>query len=918
MYSQYSAKPRAASSPQPTHEPQSHVYGAPDTDLSPNPKAGIKAGGRGYHFGFDSIPAYGGRKLGSDNVVLAGFEGGFEVYPFSKRSLENQLASLRGLRGGVINAKILPWGIPASPGDTYVAVVIHGPVLPQKLDDPERTADTAVSVRDGSRRSIGGFVIEYYQTTVEVYSLKTGQLVDVLLEAPKVRLANPVTSPIFKVPQPTGAFQVRADGGTVVVASGQTGECWVYRHILTARGSLPRFACVGKLWTCLQQTLEADTVQDGDSGSYAQPRRRSPQVPILALRGRWIAYCPAPPSSQIALKVNVPVPTWGRTSSINSMTPPQLPIANSELDLPEGNSVMNKILRETTQELIVGAKWVSSAGLRMWNDYWYKNPQHARSSPSARQSTWVHQDGPQFPPTHGTSAPALLATKDPGLVSVVDASTTGSSTTIHPIVTFSPQLGCSFLSFAPNGLVLFTASTKGDVQTLWDLMRIQYTKSSPLQAALVTSISGPRVRQIAQFSRMTVARVVDVAWTKPNGERVAVVTERGTVHVHDLPSIAFTWPPPRRRHAVIDPSRDPVSEGSNSATSAAVSIASSALSTAASVARPLITRPRRSSLQTGGVSGSVSSPTSIVDHASHGGRVIAASISSSLGKTGHAINHLRHKRENRVSLPSTARPPVPASVTWIAGKSNHTLAILGDGIVRQFPGTGRTPAEPNAKLKGVRSSSYLDVSVPLLPGDQLAPVVKRMLDSDELADLGRDDSCNTLVLDTQRRIRQPLSGVESSIPQAEIESSAPYQPFHTDRRVAIFTYNANTQSSSAHQLTKHSEAASISPSPRPSRAASHAAWTFGDAILTVRLDLGHGRLGGGDDDLGDDRVNDPRALPQSAMERLIHVGEDQEQIVVTTRRRRGASRNAAVSGSPEDNGLFEDDCVVLDFADQRV
>jgi hypothetical protein len=48
------------------------------------------------------------------------------------------------------------------------------------------------------------------------------------------------------------------------------------------------------------------------------------------------------------------------------------------------------------------------------------------------------------------------------------------------------------------------------------------------------------------------------------------------------------------------------------------------------------------------------------------------------------------------------------------------------------------------------------------------------------------------------------------------------------------------------------------------------------------------------------------------MERVMKVG-DEEQIVVTTRRRRGARQ-----GDPDEDGFFEDDCEVLDYADQRV
>jgi len=61
-------------------------------------------------------------------------------------------------------------------------------------------------------------------------------------------------------------------------------------------------------------------------------------------------------------------------------------------------------------------------------------------------------------------------------------------------------------------------------------------------------------------------------------------------------------------------------------------------------------------------------------------------------------------------------------------------------------------------------------------------------------------------------------------------------------------------------------------------------------------------------------AGDMRALPASAMERVLqHVGDNDEQIVVTTRRRRGGGRTDL-----EDDGFFEDDCEVLDFADQRV
>jgi hypothetical protein len=264
--------------------------------------------------------------------------------------------------------------------------------------------------------------------------------------------------------------------------------------------------------------------EEGDKASPSSTvSRPTNPMPIFALSGRWIAYCPSSPSSQLALKAHIPVPILGRASSVSSITPPQLPSTVASLDLIS-DSFVNKIMRETTQELISGAKWVGQQGLHAWNSYWNKptsppqQPQQTRPPPS------------QFPPTHSTTNQATP--KEPGLVSIVDAETLANSPTVTPIVSFSPPQGCSFVSFSPSSLALFTASSKGDVQNVWDLLRIQHTRFSPLQATLSPSeSSGPQVRQVAQFSRMTVARIVDVIWSEPHGEHLAVVTERGTVHL---------------------------------------------------------------------------------------------------------------------------------------------------------------------------------------------------------------------------------------------------------------------------------------------------------------------------------------------------------------------------------------------------
>lgn len=922
------------------HQPQAHFYGTPDIDLEPQTQSGMKAGDRGYYFGFDTLPSPAGDYApGKGSVALAGYEGGLEVYSMGKRGLE-YAASLRGLRGGVIYAKILPWTLPGSDLFPLVAVVIHGPCVQQPSPamgtdndydavSAERSETMAnVNAETASRDAASNKLDPaFYQTTVEVYSLATGAQVGVLLEAPKIPLKVPIPSPVFQAPPASGAFHIRADGGSIVVSSGITGECWVYRQAPLTNEYGVFFRCHGKVWTTLQQTPKGDSSQEQERGRVPVPSRPRPQSAILSLSGRWIAYCPATPSSQISLRASIPVPAYGRSPGLASLTPPQLPPPTSDVDLPLSEGVMNKIMRDATQELIQGAKWVGKQGWQAWNNYW--NPQTnqpSRTAPAA-PPTWgsPHHEQSQFPPTHGTVTPPVV--KEPGIVSILDIESLGASANLHPITTFAIPHGCSFLSLSPSGLSLFTASSKGDVQTVWDLLRIQHTKASTLQAAGLPASGGPRVRQVAQFSRMTVARVVDVAWTRPTGERIAMVTERGTVHTLDLPSSAFTWPPPRRRTRTEDV-KGAAGEGAPSA----VAMASNAFTTVREAARPLIARPRRSDSNAVPTAGG-----GIGEYAAHGGKVIAAGISHSLGNAGNAIIQLRHTGENRVALPNGASP-APACVTWIAGRKEHTLFVLGGGLVRTYPAkTRRTTA--GGEKRTLRLSRYQDFKYPSLPDGVLSPLIKSAIDPDEYLDFTEKDldgGNNTMVLhNVKARTQQHDVSSESSIPQAEIESSAPYQPFHTDRRVALYVLGGPQD-----PLRHYDAAASISallagtsledvePAParkkkgrvsqmqqlptESSRADSTSAWAFGQPLNSTKLDLG---LPLAEEESFSVATDEMRALPPSAMERILQrTGDDDAQIVVTTRRRRGAGHAA----NQDDDGFFEDDCEVLDFADQRV
>ncbi|KAL7789871.1 hypothetical protein V8C37DRAFT_190120 [Trichoderma ceciliae] len=943
---------RVGSHPPPLpHQPQAHFYGVSDLDLTIKPQSGMKPGDQGLYFGFDKLPSpY--NATGSENVVLAGYQGGLEVYGVSKRGLEH-IASLKGLRGGVHYAKILPWTVGGEKDSNFplVALVVHGPVLPQRAasatspDDDDDDAAAAAKRVDGaaSPRSVfthhdtfsgrngqNGHVIEAYQTAVEVYSLKTNKLVDVLLQPSAIPISAEVslTSPIFQPPPPTGAFAIKADAGTVAVCSGATGECWVYTQLLQAQnGHL--FACTAKLWTCVQQGQRGgDVPEEGDKmNSLGTTRRPNPPTAIFALNGRKIAYCPAAPSSSIAIRAHLPVPILGRGVGVTSLTPPHLPTITAAVDLPISDSVVNKVMREATQELIQGARWVGQQGLQAWNSYWNRSSspqsqQQQQQQPRSPPQQWASTRSPRndaaaFPPTHGASGQAA-STKDPGLVSILDVDSLATSPSIHPSSTFSAPLGCSFLSFSPSSLSLFTASSKGDVQTVWDLLRVQHTHSSPLQASMASHDgNGPQVRQIAQFSRMTVARIIEVVWTEPHGERLAMVTERGTVHLLEMPFSAFMWPPPRRRKVSQKPATEP-SEPSSSA----VSLASGAFGAAYQAAMPFVTRSRQGSGNSSNTAGSI-----LKDSAAQGGRAIAASITSSIGKTGSAISQLRHTGENRVSLPPSSSLPSSSCVIWIRGRRSATLFNLGGGLVRTYPCKSRRHPGHNGK-RIARVNRYTDYRLPFLPDDTVAPAVRQILDlgtQEEYLDLSDTemDVGTTLTLKSRPRVvSNTLHTMAETIPQAEIECSAPYQPFHTDKRVILCEYTPGygSQLDGMSEVLANSSLDAKAPPAKKTINGQHlaanalnggpdaSAWAFGQDISVVKLDLG---LPSAMEDEYDD-PEDHRPLPPSAMERVMEFG-DSEQIVVTTRRRRGAHQ-----GDPDGDGFFEDDCEVLDFADQRV
>ena len=937
MYSQYS---RYGPHPPLPHQAQAHFYGAPDANLmlSP-PPAGLIPGENGYYCGFDSLSACQDPSKSSDNVIVAGYEGGINIYATTKRGV-NKIAHIDGLRGGVFGAKILPWTVRGGSSQhfPFVAAIVHGPVSTSSdsssgdypVPPSEGVSMTPTGSTRGSPRIPGPSVpeqemIECYQTTVEVYSLHSNQHIATLLSVPKTHLTIPTTSPLFRAPPPTGSLTIRADSGNLVIASGTTGETWIFRHEASQDTSPSQFKCIGKVWTTVQHGLTSEATDlnglvDGDWHSAEPSTTRKPyKASILSLSGRWLAYCPPAPSSQISLRAAVPVASsTAKIPGLNAYAPPQLASINCLVETPGGESMIKQLAQAATQEMMKGVSYLGKQGAQAWNTYWGKpapNQPANVGQPYQAHPNMTHQ----FPPTHGVPSQVPVVNKDPGLISILDLDilarhsfSTGVSP--HPLVTFKVPHGCSFLSFAPSGLALFTASSKGDVQFVWDLKTMQYAKSSFLKGAVQgAGIQGPHIRQIAQFSRMTIARVVDVVWTSPHGERAAMVTEPGTVHILDLPASAFTWPPPRRK-LPLPKSDEPSGDFAGTSLSAAGAAASSAVTSLWTAAKPLVGRRRRSSAGVSGISAA-----SVSSQAGHGTQALAAGISRSVGAATGRMNEMRKAGSTKLHLPRSTTIPSRACVRLINGKRSDSVIVLGGGIVRFYTVKSRRADRPADKQKASKGARCVEFRIPSLPDYKIAPEITRDLNQATDLDLmERDIEDPHLFRNSTAQAVRP-HGTESSIPQAEIESNAPYQPFHTDRRVALHVFS-NEEAA----LPSPSVSALLSPvhigggHDPPSANTNKAPWVFGGAIKTIKLDVGPAQT-------AEDEHESPsehRALPSSAIERVLRVtdsNEDMEQIVVTTRRRKGASRSGTeIAGDPDEEGFFEDDCEVLDFASQRV
>jgi hypothetical protein len=848
---------------------------------------------------------------GAENVLLVGQQGGLDVFRVERSKLEI-IGRLEGLTGAVLGAKILPWisrRDALAESRPLIAVTLHGPVVRESRSASGSGSSSVVddSASDSPSRpdTNHGDSLEAqvtgYQTSVEVYSLKERRRLAILYRSPLIPLSSPVDSPMFSPPAPVGEFVVEARGKYVVVASGSSGEVFIFAPYLKDHEDFPeRYRCIGKVWTSVQLRDRpiVSSASSAADGSQEEVPLEKYGVPVFSLSDRWLSVTPPGSSALYAMNgVALTSPYYERPPGITHHTVPPQPSANCTVEAPEVASLIDRITREGTQVAIKGARWATEKGMQAFKAYMNKTPQ-GTSTTSYNQDPMQHY----FPPTHGhnQTQPRQEATVISiyDLQRLLDAEETRNKSALHAVATIPATLGCSFMSFSPSGLMLMTVSKKGDFQDVWDLKRMNTRRT---RKTLRDQELGPHVRQVARFARMTVTNVIDVAWSAPRMDKVAVVTDKGTVHMFPMPSSAFQWPPARRIRpaAQAKPNEEPASTGRGGAIN-------SAMQTLNGTAKPWLDAVRARN-PSGGSRFSFSSLGVTPAAGAKSGKAVAAGV-------GKSINNIRHAGDNKLALPASPSGVKPYSMRWLSGRGRGSIAVVSGGVlqiwrVQMRPGSSKGKS---ANATSISKKKVVEFGLAPIRDSALPPSVAEQL-FPQPEDPEPTQGCYGEWLPRSLPSRKlGAKGVKASpapLSFSEIETNPPYQPFYTDRRVTRFVYSrpfAEVQASSTSEFQP--------PTPGLTSDLHHnnddAPWLFGEDVEAIRVSSPAAHIyDSGEDDL----VAGVAARIENKL--ILRDGEEEvEQVVVTTRRRRVRREGA----EEDEEGFFEDDCEVLDFAEDRV
>ena len=457
------------------------------------------------------------------NALLVGSEGGLEVFRVLPNKFE-VVGRLEGLRGSVIGAKILPHVDVFDPTESrrpLVAVIVHGPdTRPVPGSGDEANEPT------------------HYQTIVEVYSLQSQEYLTTLYCSTLAAIEQPGFGQISSLPAPIGDLILTANGKYVVVASGKSGEIFVFSNAQTSVNTGPSFRFIGKYWTTVQSSLDSQSrpSSSSDASQTAEELDEKPGIPIVALSQRWLAVVSPSNSAHISIQgAPLLVPHSPNPPGLAShVAPPQPPITCDIAGVDE-EGAWSRIRRQATQSVVKYSQKGIEMGWQGWKEL--TNP---TSQPGSYHGRTSSKDA-QFPPTNAPPEDPRRITKEPAVVSIIDLETLLDAEEQKPkyppapIATFALDEGCNFLSFSSNGLRLLTVSQKGEVSTIWDLSQVNHGTAAYGSNKEDEITHGPCVKQIHRITRSSQSVVVEAAWSRDD-DCLALLTTHGTVHLHEVPT----------------------------------------------------------------------------------------------------------------------------------------------------------------------------------------------------------------------------------------------------------------------------------------------------------------------------------------------------------------------------------------------
>ena len=885
----------------PPHMAQPHFYGLPDLGFGFGQKkeqAGKAAGSDGYCCCFDSFADSGdlaSAKKAKD-ALLVGSECGLEVFRVLPNKFE-VVGRLEGLRGSVIGAKILPHTELYDSVQSMrplVAVVVHGAVRTTSGDDGRPEDAQALP--------------SHYQTTVEVYSLQTQQHVATLYSSILVPIEQPTIGHVSSLPSPVGDLSIDAEGKFIVVASGKSGEIFVFSHATTASVSEPHFRCLGKLWTTLQQPLDGATSRPHSSSDAAQTiddEDKKSKMPIFSLSQRWLTLIAPSTSSLISIqgtcslsKQNPNPPGFA-----THVAPPQPPITCDVVGL-DAEGTLGRLTRQTAQGIVKYSQKGIEIGWQGWKEF--TNPTSQTSQQHGRTSS-KEQD--QFPPTNAPAHDPSQVAKEPAVVSIVDLETlldaeaTRAKYPPLPLTTFAVQEGCNFLSLSSNGLRLLTVNRNGAISTVWDLMQANHGTTKVTVTSESEPSLGPCVKQIHRIPRTSQSIVVDCAWSRDD-DYLAILTTHGTVHLHEVPSRT----PPRKRKRgsssavpVLDKAEATVSVSQDMSPPSSNGFLGSIRSSWQQVSTQVNTMRSQNPVAALSFAG-FKEATANAGQA--GGRALAKGLSQGFTAAKGASSDYWHSEDNKIRH-KDLREVGPGSLRWIRRQSGTLLVVVCGGTVHLHPVERIERRKGDLLVSGLKQDKYGVRHFKLPPirtiDDQTDPQRTKSNDCSQEGPHGFWSLRTAPAVDSRR-----TNGfdVKSSPSHAnEVDTTPPYCPFHVDANVKVFAFDDAVAGSQINLLDE----------PQDSRfhVLGHGRddeepWLFGEPLpastrMNIHEPLEYNHRGSLDDS---DYEEDVAEQMESKL--TIHAADDPggEQIRIDTRRTRHRRAGSEVEALDDDDSLL--------------